>query len=105
MLKASLFFIFRPRVVLRNSVFFEISYAKIFKYLLFIGLLRGVSEFTLNVFINKEQPLISDTIQSGFFIDWFLEMPLAFVLWNVITAYFLWAMRRTSAQLGAASGP
>lgn len=109
MLRKSLRFIFKPKTVLREPAFFRISYGVIFKYLFFIGLLRGAAEFVLTVFINREQALISDIIRSGFFTEWFLEMPLAFVLWNIITAYFLWTMisffiRKGGRILGGSPG-
>lgn len=70
---------------------FEIAYNQIFKYLFFLGLFRGIAEFVLNVFISGDQKLILSIFYLGQGLNWLLEMPLPFILWNIITAYFLWA--------------
>ncbi len=87
MLRESIIFLLRPGKVET----FDIAYSTIFKYLFFLGLFRGVGEFVLNIFINREQELILSIFLAGHGLDWFMNMPLPFILWNIITAYFLWA--------------
>jgi hypothetical protein len=101
MLKESVTFLLRPS----KAGTFDIAYSAIFKYLFFLGLFRGVGEFVLNIFINREQELILSIFRAGHGLDWFMEMPLPFILWNIITAYFLWAfisfmIKKTGRLLG-----
>jgi hypothetical protein len=105
MLGESVAFLSKPTKIIDGISEMDITYPRIFRYLFFIGAFRGILEFTLSIFINKQQLLVLDIFRLGRGLEWLLEMPLPFILWNIITAYLMWAMisfflRRGGSLLG-----
>jgi hypothetical protein len=82
-----------------------IPYPQIFQFLFAVGLLRGIMEFILLIFINRHQDFVLSIFRSGYGFEWLLEMPMSFVAWNIITVYLMWTMisfilKRGGSMLG-----
>lgn len=98
MLRYFLSILFKPTVTIQKILDRKPSFLRIIHFLFWIGLLRGVLEI---IWLFSIPGQYTQLIQSLSRSSWYLKEAIPFLLANVLTAYFRWAMYALIIFLGA----